>query len=85
MTIPGGLRRFWFPAGGNFGIGATGYDLADATNLASAAAAELRWTIDLASVIEDVDVSDLEQNHVRPNMGVVVFRGVWYPKMRPLS
>ncbi|MCW2926654.1 MAG: hypothetical protein JWM86_622, partial [Thermoleophilia bacterium] len=30
-------------------------------------------------VTEDVDVRDLDQGHVIPNMGVVVWRGVWYP------
>jgi hypothetical protein len=82
---PGDFRRFWFPAGGHFGIGVTAVDLADATNLATTAATQLRWTIDVAGVIEDIDVRDLEQNHVAPNMGVVVFRGVWYPLMGPLK
>lgn len=30
--------------------------------------------------IENVDVSTLDANHVRTNMGVVTFRGVWFPK-----
>ena len=28
---------------------------------------------------EDVDISTLDAGHVRPNMGVVIWRGVWYP------
>jgi hypothetical protein len=31
-------------------------------------------------VIEDVDVSTLDAGHVRPNMGVPVWRGVWWPR-----
>jgi hypothetical protein len=34
----------------------------------------------IASVIEDVDISTLDQGHVIPNMEVTVFRGVWFPK-----
>jgi hypothetical protein len=27
------------------------------------------------------DVAELEQNHVRPNMGMMLRRGVWFPTM----
>jgi hypothetical protein len=30
--------------------------------------------------IEDVDVSKLDQKHVIPNMGLVVVRGIWFPR-----
>ena len=29
--------------------------------------------------VEDVDVNNLDQGHVVPNMGVVAWRGVWFP------
>ena len=35
-------------------------------------------------VTEDVDVRTLERGHVCPNMGVVIWRGVWYPNLDPL-
>jgi hypothetical protein len=30
--------------------------------------------------IEDVDITTLDQNHVVPNMGIVVIRGIWFPR-----
>ena len=82
---PGELVSVWFPTPGHLGIGATGYDLADATRLASAAASELKWTIELTQAVPNVRVADLDQNHVLPNMGVIVSRGVWYPNLGPSS
>lgn len=29
--------------------------------------------------IEDVNVNDLDQSHVLPNMGNIVERGIWFP------
>jgi hypothetical protein len=34
---------------------------------------------DTTEVIEDIDVRILDQGHVIPNMGVVTFKGIWYP------
>ena len=31
-------------------------------------------------VIDDVDVRDLDQRHVVPNMGDPAVRGVWFPR-----
>lgn len=36
---------------------------------------------DNTEIIENIDVRVLDQNHVRPNMGVVVFIGIWYPDL----
>jgi hypothetical protein len=33
----------------------------------------------VARVVQNVDISTLEENHVRPNMGNPVVRGVWFP------
>ena len=30
-------------------------------------------------VRENITVTELDQNHVVPNMGPIVFRGIWYP------
>ncbi|MEM1055550.1 MAG: hypothetical protein AAGI52_08475 [Bacteroidota bacterium] len=32
-----------------------------------------------ASIHEGIGVQDLDENHVVPNMGVIVRRGIWYP------
>jgi hypothetical protein len=36
---------------------------------------------EVLEVVEDVDVRDLDQGHVVPNIGPVNFRGVWYPNL----
>lgn len=75
------LTAFWVkaPALPTLGAGVTAYSRADAFTLLDAAG----YTIspDEAAVQEAVTVSDLEPNHVVPNMGVIVRRGVWYPNL----
>lgn len=34
----------------------------------------------IRKVIEDVDITTLDQ-HVRPNIGVPIWRGIWYPRI----
>jgi hypothetical protein len=75
------LRRFWFPTPGAFGIGVTAYSRSDAESLAREAAERLGRSFETGSVIEDVDVRDLDRNHVVPNMGPAEFRGVWFPRL----
>jgi len=62
----------------NMGCGVTAYDYDDAINLLreSVFGGNEPTVIDFK---EDVDVSKLDQNHVAPNMGSVVVRGVWFP------
>lgn len=79
------LRRYWFtfqastkPNAFNVGCGVTAYNYDDAINLLC----ERVFGEDAPDVIdfeEDVDVSQLDQKHVLPNMGSVVVRGVWFP------
>lgn len=35
--------------------------------------------IDKAEVIENIDIRELDQNHIMPNMGVVNRLGIWFP------
>jgi hypothetical protein len=61
------------------GCGVTGYDQTDCERLI---ATDLLKGEDLpltTRVIPDVDVQTLDLGHVIPNMGVVVWRGVWWP------
>jgi hypothetical protein len=32
-------------------------------------------------IIENIDVQLLDKGHVIPNMGPVVFKGVWFPRL----
>jgi hypothetical protein len=84
------LRRYWFrfrlaadaaPAPGvRLGCGVTAYNYEDALHLLL----QVVFTNDvlppIQEVIEDVDVSTLDANHVLPNMGVPIWRGVWFPQ-----
>lgn len=36
---------------------------------------------DNIEIIEDIDIRQLDQGHVIPNMGVVTFEGVWFPNL----
>lgn len=74
------LRRFWFSTPRHLGIGVTAYSRSEAESLAREVAGRLGRSFEPESVLEDVDVRDLDQNHVVPNMGPVNFRGVWFPR-----
>lgn len=61
------------------GYGVTAFDRDDAIELlrADVFGGELPT---VESIIEDVDMSTLDDGHIRPNMETPAFRGVWYPK-----
>jgi hypothetical protein len=77
------------------GIGVTAFTEEDARGLIRRALPALpeqalapwrAWSLDrlsCARVVENVDVRVLDQGHVIPNMGLVVDRGVWWPKLSP--
>lgn len=83
------VRRFWFefsenserplPLGLKLGCGISGYDYDDAVDIARRVIFEGKTIPPLSNKVEDVDISQLDKNHVRPNMGDFLQRGVWYP------
>jgi hypothetical protein len=76
------LRRFWFETADKFscpGIGVTAYSREDAEQLIQAE--ETLKHYELVSVVDDVDIRSLDQNHIVPNIGPVNFRGIWYPNL----
>ena len=75
------LRRFWFPLDGHLGVGVTAATLDEATTLAEEAKRQF-WpnARPLGTPMQDVDVQQLDQKHVTPNIGPVAVRGVWYPR-----
>ena len=75
------LHRYWFTVPGHIGVGVTAHSVGEAVALARDVCAQLDWPFDPGAVTEDVDVRDLDQNHIVPNIGPVNFRGVWYPRM----
>ena len=66
------LRRFWFEVPRSFGFGVTAYSLEDARFLLESEGYAIDPDIE---VIVDVDVSTLDQNHVLPNAGALMFSG----------
>ena len=75
------LRRYWFKTKDHLGFGVTAYSIEDARRLVDDAARRLGWDYEVLGIVEDVDIRDLDQNHVTPNMGPPNFRGVWYPNL----
>jgi hypothetical protein len=75
------LRRFWFAVPGTYGFGVTASSRAEAEALAREAATRLGQRFEPTKIIEDVDIRDLDQGHVIPNMGPPNFRGVWFPRL----
>ncbi len=76
------LRRYWFKTKEFFyGIGVTAYSLKDAQNLVQESIPYVNWNFNELEVIENIDISNLDEGHVLPNMGAPNFRGVWYPNL----
>jgi len=75
------LRRFWFELSRGLGVGVTANTRLEAESLARDACLQSGWAFELSGLIEDVDVNDLDQNHVVPNMGPPNFKGVWFPRL----
>jgi hypothetical protein len=76
------LISFWMQrhdAGPYDAYGVTGYSLADALHILREFGIELPEDMSSFKIVEGVRVSDLDQNHVAPNIGPIVVRGVWYP------
>lgn len=82
------LKRFWFtferfgtPTPLNLGCGVTAYDYDDAIIiLRERVFAGKEWPR-IVGFCEDVNVSDLDQKHVLPNIRLVTNRGVWFPQL----
>jgi hypothetical protein len=55
------LRRFWFSVPGHLGIGVTAFTREEATQLALRVATTLDWQLTADTVLEDVDIRELDQ------------------------
>ena len=81
------LTAFWIipPARhGPLGFGVTAYDIGDALGIIRSLGYADYLPSDLATlkITQGVRYADLEENHVRTNMGPIVVRGMWYPFVR---
>ena len=83
------LQRFWFefdisiddphPIGVLLGCGVTAYDYVDAVQLVANLVFKASALPPIRRVIEGVDITTLDANHVLSNMGVPSNRGIWFP------
>jgi regulatory protein YycH of two-component signal transduction system YycFG len=71
------LHRYWFMTNEATGYGVTAFSLDDAWNIL-ALTYEAQHLADIQSVIEDVDVSLLDDCHIRRNSGPACVRGIWH-------
>jgi hypothetical protein len=79
------LISFWIQspdAGPLDAYGVTAYSLSDALRILREFGVELPDDISSFKVVEGIRVSDLDQNHIVPNIGPIVVRGVWYPHQK---
>ncbi len=82
------MHRFWFqfdfklddgsPPGLLMGCGVSAYDYNDALSLLKTKVFKGEVPTP-KSVEKDVDISTLDPNHILPNMGIPIKRGVWFP------
>jgi hypothetical protein len=76
----GPLFTYWITRPGvGHPVGVTAHSFEDARSVARRAGYELP---DCCTVVDNVRLSDLDPNHVIPNSGPLVVRGVWYPLTR---
>lgn len=65
--------------GTGLGCGVTAFSYEDALDLLQDKVFTEKPIPPVSSVIEDVDVSTLDADHVRPNMGNPLKCGIWFP------
>ncbi|MBR1088232.1 hypothetical protein JQ621_12230 [Bradyrhizobium manausense] len=67
------------------GFGITARDWQDAMHLLAEARRVLTGQPDEESIVDSStevrSIDDLDQNHVAPNIGVMLRRGVWFPNL----
>ena len=83
------LKRYWFEfeidcafnytAGIGRGCGVTAIDYEDAIKMMEEKMFTEIRSPRILKTIENIDIRQLDQKHVIPNMGVVVQRGIWFP------
>jgi hypothetical protein len=82
------LHRYWIefdlsgvvrpPSGVSLGCGVTAENERSALELISKSIFK-GTNPPIEKLVEDVAIADLDQKHVRPNMGNAAIRGIWFP------
>ena len=61
------------------GCGVTAFDVDDAVQFLVRCVYPVYGAREIVKIIENIDVSNLDEDHVRNNMGAPAVRGVWFP------
>jgi hypothetical protein len=72
------LTAFWFHTSKGLGYGVTAFSREDAEDLLRSFGYP-RDGETVTGIAKDITHAQLDQNHVVPNAGPIVVRGVWYP------
>jgi hypothetical protein len=72
------LSAFWFRLNKGLGYGVTAFSKEDAEQLLSSFGYPRDREV-VTDVVEGITHAQLEQNHVVPNAGPIIVRGVWFP------
>jgi hypothetical protein len=82
------LHRYWFelsqsndPNILNTGCGITAFSVEDAKNILESEVFKVYGGRNIINIIENIDISDLDDGVVKPNMKQPTIRGVWFPIM----
>jgi hypothetical protein len=78
---PGDLDRYPTYAGLGLGCGATAYSRDDLAVLLDRELFHGDPVPEISELVEDVNIQDLDQGKVIPNMGSPRERGVWFPRL----
>ena len=80
------LHRYWLkfkpfsqPTSISLGCGIAAENIAAALAIFREQILPSEPNCQIDQIIEDVDIRTLDEGHVRPNMEVPVWRGVWFP------
>ena len=65
----------------NLGVGITAYSKNDAEMILAGAISRHNLRLDITEIIVDINIQDLDQGHIIPNMNPPNFRGVWFPML----
>lgn len=73
------LTAFWFKTAVGLGYGVTAHDQRDAERLLGDLGYPRPGEV-VSDIITGIRHRELDQNHVVPNAGPIVVRGVWFPR-----
>lgn len=81
------LLRFWFkfelsadlPPTLKLGCGVTGYNYQDALLLLKQKVIQENKNVIIEECIENIDITNLDPNHILPNILPPNTRGIWFP------